>query len=86
MTGDLTVAAQRPDTADTEDDLLRKTMLSAPAVEPVGDVTGLRVVVVTIGVEHQQGDTTDRGHPDGGVNLPAKDLDADFLRVPGGVQ
>ena len=24
MTGDLTVAAQRPDTADTEDDLLRK--------------------------------------------------------------
>ena len=86
MTGDLAVAAQCPDTTDTKDDLLRKTMLSATTIEPVGDVASLGVVVVAIGVEHQQRNTADRGHPDGGVNLPAEDLDTDFLRVPGGVQ
>ena len=40
MTGDLAVAAQCPDTTDTKDDLLRKTMLSATTIEPVGSSMG----------------------------------------------
>ena len=85
-TGDLAVAAQCPDTTDAKDDLLRETMLGAAAVEPVSDVAGLRVVVVAVGVEHQQRDAADGGHPDGGEDLPPGDLHADLLRVPGGIQ
>ena len=86
MPGDLAIAAQRPHTAYTQDDLLREAVLGAAAVEPVGDVTRLRIVVIAVGVEHQQGNTPHGGHPDGGEDLPPRHLNTDLLRVSGGVQ
>lgn len=46
-------------------------MLAAAAVEPVGHLAGGGVVVLDVGVEHEQRHTADPGLPDAGAQQPA---------------
>ena len=58
--------------ADAEQQLLPEPVLAAAAVQPVGDLTQVGVVLLGVGVEQQQRDPAHLGHPDLGGQLPAR--------------
>ncbi len=92
--------AERPDRADpadAEQQLLAEPVLAAAAVQPVGDLVQVRLVLLDVGVEQQQWDAADLGHPDlrgqlaargqvrtctGAPDLVAEQLERQAVRVP----
>ena len=60
---DADVFTQCPDSADSQQDLLLDAVILIAAVEPIGDAAQLVVVGRDVGIEEQQRDSTDRGHP-----------------------
>lgn len=62
--GDAGVRAQRSDTAHAQEQLLLQTVITSTAVEAVGDVTGVLVVLGNIGIQQQQRDTAHVCAPD----------------------
>ncbi|MGX1272442.1 hypothetical protein RKD18_005636 [Streptomyces phaeoluteigriseus] len=67
--GQPAVRAYRPDTSYAEQHLLEEPVFAAAAVEPVGHPAFAVVVLLDVGVEHQQRHTADLGQPDPGVQL-----------------
>ena len=61
--GHRAVGAHRPHAADPDEDLLADAVLGVAAVEAVGDLAQVGVVVLDVGVEQQQRHAADRGHP-----------------------
>jgi hypothetical protein len=53
--------------ADAEQHLLKQPVLAAAAVQPVGHPAFAEVVLLDVGVEHEEGDATDLGQPDAGA-------------------
>ena len=77
--GDAGVGAQRADAADAEQHLLAEAVLGVAAVEAVGDVADQLAVLLDVGVEQQQRDAADLGHPDaGGQGLAAGQAEDDL--------
>ena len=58
------VGPQRTNPADAEQHLLEQTVLAAAAVQPVGDISLGRLVVLDVGVEQQQRHPADLRLPD----------------------
>jgi hypothetical protein len=50
--------------ADAEQQLLAQPVVAAAAVQPVGDLVQVGLVLLHVGVEQQQRDAADLGHPD----------------------
>ena len=85
--GDRAVRAHGAHPADADQDLLPDALVLVAAVEPVGDAAQVGVVLLDVGVEHQQRHPADRGLPDARLQqLPGghRDLDEHLLaRCPG---
>ena len=85
--GDRAVRADGAHAADADEDLLADALVLVAAVEPVGDAAQVGVVLLDVGVEHQQRHPPDRGLPDARLeHLPGghRDLDEHLLaRGPG---
>ena len=60
---DADVLTQCTHPTDAEQDLLLDAVILIAAVEPVGDAAQLVVVGSDVGIEEQQRDSTDGGHP-----------------------
>ena len=76
----------RPHAADAEQQFLAQPVVAAAAVQPVGDLVQVGLVLLHVGVEQQQRDPAHLRHPDLRGQLAAlgqADRDAD--RGPGGV-
>ena len=58
--------------ADAEQQLLAQPVVAAAAVQPVGDLVQVGLVLLHVGVEQQQRDAADLGHPDLRGQLPAR--------------
>ena len=64
------VSAQRAERADrahpahAEQQFLAEPVVTAAAVQPVGDLVQVGLVLFHVGVEQQQRDPPDLGHPD----------------------
>ncbi len=69
VAGDPAVGADRADTADAEQQFLEQPVLRRTAVQPVGHLTLGGVVLLHVGVEHQQRHPADLGDPDLRVQL-----------------
>ena len=66
--------AERPDRAHpahAEQQFLAEPVVAAAAVQPVGDLVQVGLVLLHVGVEQQQRDPADLGHPDLRGQLPA---------------
>ena len=66
--------AEGPDrahAADAEQQFLPQPVLAAAPVQPVGNLVQVGLVLLHVGVEQQQRDPPDLGHPDLGGQLPA---------------
>ena len=80
--GDRAVRADGAHAADADQDLLPDALVLVAAVEPVGDAAQVGVVLLDVGVEHQQRHPADRGLPDARLQqLPGghRDLDEHLL-------
>ncbi len=64
MAGDRAEGTHRADAADAEEQLLTEPVLAAAAVEAVGDLVLRGLVLLHVGVEHQQGYPAHLGQPD----------------------
>jgi len=64
MPGHRAVPPHRAETADPGQDLLADPMIGVAAVQPVGDLPKVLVVLVDVGVQQQQRDPTDVRLPD----------------------
>ena len=62
--GDAGERPQRTDAAHAQEQFLLQTMITAAAVEAVGHVAGMLVVLGNVGVQQQQRDPADIGAPD----------------------
>ena len=58
--------------ADAEQQLLAQPVVAAAAVQPVGDLVQVGLVLLHVGVEQQQRHAADLGHPDLRGQLPAR--------------
>ena len=86
------VPAQRAERADgahpahAEQQFLAEPVVAAAAVQPVGDLVQVGLVLLHVGVEQQQRDPAHLGHPDLGGQLPARgQADRDVHRGAAGV-
>ena len=81
--------AERPDRAHpahAEQQFLAEPVVAAAAVQPVGDLVQVGLVLLHVGVEQQQRDPADLGHPDLRGQLPARgQAHRDVHRRAGGV-
>ena len=80
----LAVRADRADATDAEQHLLQQSVVSAAAVQPVGDLALRRRVVLDVRVEHEQRDAADLRAPDlcaHGAVVGETDTDLDRLAV-----
>jgi hypothetical protein len=76
----------RADPADAEQQLLAQPVVAAAAVQPVGDLVQVGLVLLHVGVEQQQRHAADLGHPDLRGELPARgQVHLDVHRRAGGV-
>ena len=74
--------ADRAHAADADEDLLADAVLRVAAVEAVGDLAQVGVVLLDVGVEQQQRHAADRRHPHPRAQRPAaghRDADQDLL-------
>ena len=62
--------ADGPDTADTGEKFLFDAVLLVTAVQPVGHIAQIVVVLRDVRIEKQQRDSADLGHPDAGPQHP----------------
>ncbi|BAS07397.1 hypothetical protein AHiyo4_08190 [Arthrobacter sp. Hiyo4] len=62
--GELLVRAQRLDSAHPQQELLLEPVVSAAAIEAVGDAARGVVVTGNVGVQQQEGNASDVGTPD----------------------
>ena len=69
----IAIGIDRPHTPNTENELLTNPVFLIAAVETISELANLGVVFVDIGVEKEQWDASNTGHPHG-------DLDARMLR------
>ena len=81
MPRDAQIGADRPDPADADQHLLLDPLFLVAAVEPVGDVAQVGVVLLDVGVQQQQRHPPDLGHPDPGLQLP-RSGHRQFRRAP----
>ena len=63
VAGDLAEGAHRADAADAEQQLLPEPVLAPAAVQPVGHLVQRGLVLLHVGVEHQQRHPADLGQP-----------------------
>ena len=64
--------AYRPHAADAEQQFLAEPVVAAAAVQTVGDLVQVGLVLLHVGVEQQQRDPPHLGHPDLRGQLPAR--------------
>lgn len=69
--GQPAVRPDRPHPSYAEEHLLKQPVFAASAVQPVGDPAFAEVVLLDVGVEHEQRDAADLGQPDPGAQRAA---------------
>ena len=85
VAGDRAVGPHCPHAADTQEQLLAEPVLAAAAVQAVGDLVLCGLVLLHIGVEHEQRYPADRGQPDlRGQQLAIGEGHVDLHRVAAG--
>ena len=70
MAGQRAEGAHRPHAPDAEQQLLPEPVIAAAAVQPVGDLVQVRLVLLDVGIEQQQRDPPHLRHPDLGGQQP----------------